>query len=162
MNRIRTLSVALLALAVACDDSSGTSVAYASRIPYQVGVATSDPELPPEPRLPLESELCATWAASTSRVPRPDGARAPEADPSPAGAQVAADPAVVNPDQARIQAALDACGASVDAEVGAAIAKADTDATNAQMAAAIPNVNVAGASGEELAKTQYRATNVAL
>ena len=68
-------------------------------------------------------------------VRRPDGALPPEADPSPSGVGVAADPAVVNPDQARIQAALDACGAAVDAEVGAAIAKADADATDAQMAA---------------------------
>jgi len=162
MNRIRTLSVALLALAVACDDSSGTSVAYASRIPYQVGVATSDPELPPEPRLPLESELCATLEASNSLVTRPDGALAPEADPSPAGAQVAADPAVVNPDQARIQAALDACGAAVDLEVGPAIMAADAAATAAQRAAAVPNVNISGASGEELAKPMYRASKYAV
>jgi polygalacturonase len=46
--------------------------------------------------------------------------------------------------------------------VGAAIAKADTDATNAQMAAAMPDVNVAGASGEELAKPQYRASKFAV
>lgn len=162
MTRIRTLSLALAAFAVACDDSSSTSVSYGSRIPYQVGVATSDPDLPAEPRLPSEPELCATLEASNNLVSRPDGALPPESDPSPAGAQVAADPAVVNPDQARIQAALDACGAAVDLEVGPTIIAADAAATAAQKAAAVPNVNISGASGEELAKPMYRASRYAV
>src|SRR4051812_42692168 len=158
----KLIAIALLSALSACDDHADTSVSYQSREPYVVGVTTFDPDLPAEPRFPTEDEVCATLEASDNLVSRPDGALPPEADPSPSGVGVAADPAVVNPDQARIQAALDACGASVDAEVGAAIAKADTDATNAQMAAAIPNVNVAGASGEELAKSQYRATKFAV
>src|SRR5262249_39349392 len=99
---------------------------------------------------------------SNSLVTRPDGALPPEADPSPPGAQVAANPAIVNPDQARIQAALDACGASVDREVGAAIIAADAAATAAQRAAAVPTVTISGASGEELAKPMYRASKYAV
>src|SRR5262245_32447744 len=106
MTRIRLLFVALVFSAAGCSDQSSSSVSYASREPYVVGVATDDPELSLEPRLPTEDELCATLEPSNSQVSRPDGALPPEADPSPAGAQVAADPAIVNPDQARIQAAL--------------------------------------------------------
>jgi len=162
MTRIRFVFVALVSAAIGCDDQSSSSVSYASREPYQVGVATYDADLPPEPRLPTEDEVCATVEARNSLVSRPDGALPPEADPSPPGAQVAADPAVVNPDQARIQAALDACGASVDGEVGAAIMAADAAATAAQRAAALPNVNIAGVSGEELAKPMYRASKYAV
>src|SRR5215472_16026373 len=162
MTRIRFVFVALVLAAIGCDDQSSSSVSYASREPYQVGVATYDADLPPEPRLPTEDEVCATVEARNSLVSRPDGALPPEADPSPPGAQVAADPAVVNPDQARIQAALDACGASVDREVGAAIMAADAAATAAQRAAATPNVNIAGVSGEELAKPMYRASKYAV
>jgi polygalacturonase len=78
------------------------------------------------------------------------------------GAGVAVSTATSNPDQARIQAALNACGASVDAEVGATIASADAAATAAQKAASAPNVNIAGVSGEELAKSAYRATKFAV
>src|SRR5262249_11119913 len=130
--------------------------------PYQVGVATYDPDLPPEPRLPTEDEVCATVEASNSLVSRPDGALPPEADPSPAGAQVAANPAIVNPDQTRIQDKLHACGASVDREIGAAIIAADAAATAQQRAAALPNVNISGVSGEELAKPMYRASKYAV
>jgi polygalacturonase len=155
--------VVALSLALAgCNDKSDSSVSYESREPFQVGVTTFDPDLPAEPRLPTASELCATVEASDKYVTRPDGALPPEADASPAGAGVAADPAVVNPDQARIQAALDACGASVDLEVGPAIAAADAAAVAAQKAAALPNINLAGATGEELAKPLYRATHYAV
>src|SRR3954470_11430110 len=161
MNKILicTLAIAL----AACNDTSGDgAVSYESREPFVVGVTTFDPDLPAEPRLPTEDEVCATLEASDSLVSRPDGALPPEADPSPAGAQVAADPKIVNPDQARIQAALDACGASVDMEVGPAIAAADAAATAEQKAAAVPNVNIKGASGEELAKPMYRAKKYAV
>src|SRR5215472_18666486 len=160
MTRIRFVFVALVSAAIGCDDQSSSSVSYASREPYQVGVATYDADLPPEPRLPTEDEVCATVEASNSLVSRPDGALPPEADPSPPGARVAADPAIVNPDQARIQAALDACGASVDREVGAAIIAADAAATAAQRAQGVPNPS--GASGEELAKPMYRASKYAV
>ena len=159
----RKLLIAALFAAAACGaDRSTSSVTYESREPFIVGVATSDPDLPPEPSLPTEDQLCATLEASDNLVTRPDGALPPEADPSPAGAQVAADPKIVNPDQARIQAALDACGASVDMEVGPAIAAADAAATAAQVAAAVPNVNIMGATGEELAKPMYRASRFAV
>ena len=150
------LGLALCA-AIACDGAMALSPQ-----PFRVGTVTFDPDLPPEPALPTNNQVCSTLEASNQYVKRPDGALAPEADPSPSGVGVAADPAVVNPDQARIQAALDACGAAVDAEVGAAIAQADADATAAQMAAALPNINVSGASGEELAKPQYRASKFAV
>ncbi len=130
------------AAAAACDGGAMYSTA-----PFRVGTVTFDPDLPPEPLLPTDDQVCSTLEASDKYVKRPDGALPPEADPSPPGAGVAADPAVVNPDQARIQAALDACGAAVDAEVGAAIAQVDSDATAAQMAAGDPNLNIAGALG---------------
>ena len=93
---------------------------------------------------------------------RPDGALPPEADPSKTGVGVAVTTDTANPDQARIQAALDACGASVNAEVGAKIAAADAAATAAQKTAAAVNVNIAGVSGEELAKPEYKASKFAV
>jgi polygalacturonase len=154
--------LALLAAAAACDDKSPNSVSYEGVEPYQVGIATSDPKLPPEPVLPTESQLCATLEANDLYVSRPDGALPPESDPSPAGVAVAADPKVVNPDQARIQAALDACGAQVDLEVGPSIAAADAAAVAAQKANPSPDINLAGATGEELAKPMYRASRYAV
>ena len=159
----QNVKIALLAtLLAACNDMSPSSVSYEGREPYQVGIATSDAKLPPEPTLPTAAQLCATLEANDLYVARPDGALPPEADPSPAGVAVAADPKIVNPDQARIQAALDACGASVDLEVGASIAAADAAAVTAQKAAALPNINIAGATGEELAKPMYRASRYAV
>ena len=141
---------------------SDNSSRSAAGSPFQVGTATSDANLPPEPKLPTDAQVCAALEASNSLVTRPDGALPPESDPSIPGVGVAIDPAKVNPDQARIQAALDACGATVDAGVGAAIADADAAATAAQVTAAVPNRNIAGASGEELAKPQYQATKFAV
>lgn len=136
------------------------------RKPFQVGTTTFDPDLPPEPQLPTADQVCATLEANNLYVKRPDGALPPEADPSPAGAGVAAVEATVNPDQARIQEALDNCGRAVDAEVGAAIAAADMAATAEQQAAAAANpgtfVAISGASGEELAKPAYRASKFAV
>jgi len=106
---------------------------------FQVGTTISDANLPPEPKLPTNAQVCATIEASNNLVTRPDGALPPESDPSIPGVGVAVDQARVNPDQARIQAALDACGAAVDAEVGAAIADADAAASAAQAAAAVPS-----------------------
>src|SRR6202012_1474874 len=130
--------------------------------PSRAGPPVPPSSLPAEPTLPTADQVCATLEASNNLVSRPDGSLPPEADPSVAGAQVAADPAKVNPDQTRIQAALDACGAGVDAEVGATIASADAAATAAQKAASAPNVNIAGVSGEELAKPAYKASKFAV
>jgi polygalacturonase len=152
-----TVSVAL----VACG-GGGSSNAPAGGPPLQVGTASNDPNLPAEPTLPTDSQVCAKLEASNNLVTRPDGALPPESDPSVAGVGVAVDPVKVNPDQARIQAALDACGAAVDAEVGTAIGDADAAATAAQVAAAVPNKNISGASGEELAKAKYHATKFAV
>jgi polygalacturonase len=159
---MKTLHAAALALAMSCQNNPSSAVTYSADEPVQVGTVKFDSKLPPEPQLPTEAQLCSTLEASNKYVKRPDGALPPEADISPAGVGVAADPAVVNPDQARLQAALDACGAEVDAEVGAAIAAADQVATAEQMAAADPTRNLSGASGEELAKPQYRASRFAV
>ena len=156
------------AVLVACGGGGGsstpgsTSVSYSGDQAFQVGTTMSDAALPAEPQLPSDTQVCATLQASNNLVRRPDGSLPPEADPSKAGAGVAVDPAVINPDQGRIQAALDACGAAVDAEVGAAIASADAAAVTAQKAAAVPNKNIAGVSGEELAKPQYKAGKFAV
>ena len=152
-----TVSVAL----VACG-GGGSSDAPAGGPPFQVGTASNDPNLPAEPTLPTDTQVCAKLEASNNLVTRPDGALPPESDPSVPGVGVAVDPVKANPDQARIQAALDACGAAVDAEVGTAIGDADAAATAAQVAAAVPNKNISGASGEELAKAKYRATKFAV
>jgi polygalacturonase len=159
---IPLLAGTALALALAAcggSDDGGTSTPSQA---YRVGTTTLDADLPPEPTLPTGAQVCATLEASSRLVSRPDGALPPESDPSVAGVGVAANPATVNPDQARIQAALNACGASVNAEVGAAIAAADAADVARQKAAALPNVNIAGASGEELAKPQYRAAKFAV
>jgi polygalacturonase len=158
------VSAALTLALVACGGGGGgaSAVSYTQNQPFQVGTATVDTDLPPEPTLPNDTQVCATINASDKLVSRPDGALPPESDPSVVGVGVAANPATANPDQARIQAALNACGASVEAEVGATIATADATATAAQKAASAPDINIAGASGEELAKSQYRATKFAV
>ncbi|MBK4734335.1 glycoside hydrolase family 28 protein [Noviherbaspirillum pedocola] len=153
------------ALLAACGGGSGegpNAVSYGSSSTFKVGVNSFDPNLPPEPTLPADTQVCATLEAGNNLVSRPDGSLPPEADPSKSGVGVAVTTATANPDQARIQAALDACGAGVEQEVGPAIAAADAAATAAQKAAAVPNVNIAGVSGEELAKPQYRASKYAV
>lgn len=143
-------------------DNAATAVSYTPGAVFKVGTTTFDPDLPAEPQLPTDAQVCATLEASNNLVRRPDGSLPPEADPSKTGVGVAVDPAVANPDQARIQSALDACGAAVDKEVGAAIAAADAAAVAQQTAAAVPNKNIAGISGEELAKPQYRGSKFAV
>jgi polygalacturonase len=133
------------------------------RKPFQVGTVSFDPDLPAEPALPRPDQVCATLEASNSLVKRPDGALPPEADRTPATTVVGdpADPAIANPDQARIQAALNACAAAVNGEVAQAIASAERTALDAQLATS--NVKpLAGASAEELAKPQYRGTKFAV
>jgi len=142
--------------------SDAAKVSYSAGAVYQVGTTTFDPDLPAEPKLPTDAQVCATLEASPKLVRRPDGSLPPEADPSKAGVAVAVDRAVVNPDQDRIQAALNACGAAVEAEVGAKIAAADAAATASQKAANVSNVNIAGVSGEELAKPDYKASKFAV
>jgi polygalacturonase len=159
--------LAIAAALAACGGGGGggsaeSAVTYTAGSVAQVGTTSYDPDLPAEPTLPADTQVCATLEANAKLVRRPDGSLPPEADPSKAGVGVAQDAAVINPDQARIQAALDACGAAVEAEVGAKIAAADASATAAQKAAAKPNVNIAGVSGEELAKAQYKASKFAV
>ncbi|MDA0573792.1 glycoside hydrolase family 28 protein [Burkholderia gladioli] len=161
-------SIATAATLSACGGDSDTSSPISAGSPstanavFQVGTTTSDADLPAEPSLPTDAQVCSTLQASNTLVSRPDGSLPPEADPSVAGVGKAVSPTTANPDQARIQAALDACGAAVDAEVGASIAAADASATAAQKAAAIANMNIAGASGEELAKPAYHASKFAV
>jgi polygalacturonase len=155
-------TLATMATLPGCGSSRSSSGSSSADEPFLVGTVSFDRDLPAEPVLPRDDQVCSTLEASNLYVKRPDGALPPEADPSPTGVGVQADPAIVNPDQARIQAALDACGAAVDAEVGALIARADSDATAAQMAAAAPDINIAGAAGEELAMPQYRASQFAV
>ncbi|NIF71312.1 endopolygalacturonase [Burkholderia sp. Ap-962] len=160
-------SFAAAAALSACGGDDSSPPATASTPPavnsvFQVGTTTFDANLPAEPSLPTDAQVCSTLEAGNTLVSRPDGSLPPEADPSVAGVGKAVSPATANPDQARIQAALDACGASVDAEVGPAIAAADASATAAQKAAAVANLNIAGASGEELAKPRYRAGKFAV
>ncbi|MFM0715413.1 glycosyl hydrolase family 28 protein [Paraburkholderia strydomiana] len=135
-------------------DNNATSSA-AHPAPFKVGVATSDAALPPAPQLPTDAQVCSTLEASNSLVRQPSGALGPEADNGTTSA-------ILNPDQARIQAALDACGAAVDAQVSAAISAADAAAAAAQKAAAKPNINIAGASAQQLAAPQYRASQFAV
>jgi polygalacturonase len=147
-------SLATLVAALALAACSGGS--DAPRTPYRVGTVSWDPDLPAEPKLPSADQVCATLEASDLYVKRPDGALPPEVDPSPAGAGVAADPAKVNPDQARLQAALDACGLAVDAAIATAQQRAAAAATPSAF------VPISGASGEELARPGYRAPKFAV
>ncbi|WP_426110292.1 glycoside hydrolase family 28 protein [Massilia sp. PWRC2] len=161
------LPLTAIALVLAGCGGSGSgspqsNVTYSNGSVFQVGTSAFDPDLPPEPTLPSDSQVCSTLEATNNLVRRPDGSLPPEADPSKAGVGVAVTTATANPDQARIQAALDACGAAVDAEVGAKIAAADASATAAQVAAAAANINIAGVSGEELAKPAYKASKFAV
>jgi len=152
--------LALVLALFGCDTSISNSVIYASAIPFRVGTKTRDDNLPPEPSLPTLDQVCATLEASNKLIKRPDGALPPGADPSPAGAAVAVDAAIVNLDQACIQAALDACGLAWDDEVGPAIAAAGAAAMAAQKAT--PGATLFGASAEELGKPQYHASKFAV
>jgi polygalacturonase len=160
-NRVQVLlalgALALTGALVACGQNADP------RKPFQVGTVAYDPDLPPAPVLPTPEQVCTTVYASDALVKRPDGALPPEADKTPATTTVGdpADPAIANPDQARIQAALNACAAQVNAEVGQAIAAADRAALEAQLATSAVKP-LAGASGEELAKAPYRGTRFAV
>jgi polygalacturonase len=157
---VRARIAALSLLVMACTNHNAS-----------VGTTTADGQLPPQPKLPTAAETCATLVASNKLVTRPDGALPPEADPSslpadpdpgnavpwsqrgPAslyGVDVTDAPYWFNPDQARIQQALNDCGAAVDGEVGAAIASANAAAGSS------------GVSGEELAKATYKPTKFAV
>jgi polygalacturonase len=146
----------------ACGDESGQPPASAtatgnheSPAAFKVGTTTSDAALPPAPQLPTDSQVCSTLQANNAYVRQPSGALGPEADKGTTSA-------ILNPDQQRIQAALDACGAAVDAQVGAAISAADAAAAASQTAAAVPNVNISGASAQQLAQPRYRASQFAV
>ncbi|CAE6866239.1 Polygalacturonase [Paraburkholderia nemoris] len=158
---IPCLVVILAASLAACGSGDSLPPASTSNTPppaaaaFKVGVATSDAALPPAPQLPTASQVCSTLEASNNLVRQPSGALGPEADNGTTSA-------VLNPDQARIQAALDACGAAVDAQVGTAISAADAAAAASQTAAATPNVNIAGASAQQLAAPQYHAQQFAV
>ena len=120
-----------------------------------------DTNLPDAPQLPQDSQVCATLQASNSLVKNSDGSLPVSADPTPATLG-GATTALNNPDQARIQAALDACGAAVDAEVGTAIALADQIAASLQSIVNPTHDNIAGASGEALSayKTMHFAVRL--
>ncbi len=172
---VMAAAITMTACGGGSDNANANS--YSSDKPFQVGTVSYDANLPAEPSLPTDAQVCATLYAQpntigTNKVPvvsRPDGSLPPEADPSTSGAGVAT--TTSNPDQARIQAALNACGASVDAEVGAKIQAADAAATAAQTLAGVTvqtankgtqPANIAGVSGEELAKPQYKASKFAV
>jgi hypothetical protein len=75
-----TVSVAL----VACGGGGGgggSSNAPAGGPPFQVGTASNDPNLPAEPTLPTDNQVCAKLEANNNLVTRPDGALPPESGP---------------------------------------------------------------------------------
>lgn len=163
---VRMMLLVAIAAAIVLAACGGTGYVEPVQV-VTVGTDTSkDNNLPAEPQLPTSAQVCATLEASNSLVFFPDGSLPPGADPSPAGVGVAANAATTNPDQARIQAALDACGAAVDAAVGSTIYTADAAAVATQTAAqnAVGNkyINISGASAEELAKSKYRAPQFAV
>lgn len=160
----RGLAVLVSAVAISSALIGCSATSYKKPDPVvQVGTFTGvDPNLPTEPSLPTDTQVCATLEASNSLIFHTDGSLPPEADPSPAGVGQAANKATANPDQDRIQAALDACGKSVDAEVGATIAAADAAAAATQIAANDATKNIAGASADELKKAKYKASKFAV
>ena len=125
------------------------------------GRYAADPNLPDSPALPLDTQVCKVLEASDTLVKNADGSLPASADPTPA-TYGGATTKLNNPDQARIQAALDACGAAVDAEVGSQIAQADQQAAAKQQAANQPLVNVGGASGETLSNPAYKGSHFAV
>ncbi|WP_233857410.1 glycosyl hydrolase family 28 protein [Paraburkholderia sp. HD33-4] len=125
------------------------------------GRYAGDTNLPDSPSLPADTQVCSTLQAANNLVKNADGSLPVSSDPTPA-AYGGATTALNNPDQARIQAALDACGAAVDAEVGAKITQADQQAAATQQAAKNPTVNIAGASSETLSNPSYKATKFAV
>ncbi|RZF28992.1 glycoside hydrolase family 28 [Paraburkholderia sp. UYCP14C] len=125
------------------------------------GRYAGDTNLPDSPSLPADTQVCSTLQAANNLVKNADGSLPVSSDPTPA-AYGGATTALNNPDQARIQAALDACGAAVDAEVGAKITQADQQAAATQQAANNANVNIAGASSETLSNPSYKATKFAV
>jgi polygalacturonase len=125
------------------------------------GRYAGDANLPDAPALPQDDQVCTVLQASNTLVKNADGSLPSSADPTPA-AYGGATTQQNNPDQARIQAALDACGAAVDAEVGGKIAQADQSAAAAQQAANRPLVNVAGATSETLSNPTYKASKFAV
>jgi polygalacturonase len=158
--RLTALIGSIALLAAACSGGNSQSPAPVAA-QYQVGVATQDAALPAAPQLPTSDQVCATLYANDNLVRQPTGALTPEMDN--AGTQTgAAAQAILNPDQARIQAALDQCGAAVDAEVGAAIAAQDASDAAAQTAAAVPNTNIAGSSAQTLNQPKFHATQYAV
>jgi hypothetical protein len=68
---------AIAALLSACGGGSGgspaSSVSYTAGGVFQVGTTSYDPDLPAEPTLPKDTEVCATLEASNNLVSRPDG-----------------------------------------------------------------------------------------
>jgi polygalacturonase len=160
------LLIATMTVLVGCGGTSYKEPAQIVQVGSTATASKLDANLPTEPTLPTAAQVCSTLEASNSLVSFPDGSLPPQADPSVAGAGVAANAATTNPDQARIQAALDACGKAVDTEVGATIYQADaaavTTQTAAQNAAGNKYINISGASAEELAKPQYHASKYAV
>ena len=163
----------LFALTVAgCGDGSGI---VSSNTNANTGTGTSptpapvwtpgryagDTNLPDSPALPQDSQVCSTLEASDTLVKNADGSLPASADPTPA-TYGGATTQLNNPDQARIQAALNACGAAVDAEVGSQIAQADQQAAATQQAANQPLLNIAGASSETLSNPAYKASHFAV
>ncbi|MGF6743187.1 glycosyl hydrolase family 28 protein [Paraburkholderia atlantica] len=173
MRSVRELAVlGLFVLTVAgCGEGNNISGSSSTTPPANPTSPTSpvwtpgryagDTNLPDSPSLPADTQVCSTLQASNNLVKNADGSLPVSADPTPA-AYGGATTALNNPDQARIQAALDACGASVDAEVGAKITQADQQAAATQQAANNPNVNIAGASSETLSNPTYKASRFAV
>src|SRR5438094_10004924 len=87
---------AIAAALAACGGGGGGSpqsaVTYTAGSVYQVGTTSYDADLPAEPTLPKDTEVCATLEATNNLVSRPDGSLPPEADPSKSGVGVAVDP----------------------------------------------------------------------
>lgn len=164
MRSPRKLVVIGLCLALAaCGGGGGSSSGGDSTppTPFTPGRYVGDNNLPDSPALPSDSQVCATLQASNTLVKNSDGSLPVTADPTPL-TYGGATTALNNPDQARIQAALDACGAAVDAEVGAQIAQVDQQAAAAQQAANQPLTNIGGATSETLVNPIYKARKFAV
>jgi polygalacturonase len=155
-----------------CGDGNGIGAASSNSSPnptpgptatptWTPGRYAADTNLPDSPAVPRDDQVCTVLQAGNNLVKNADGSLPSSADPTPAtygGATTQQN----NPDEARIQAALDACGAAVDAEVGGKIAQADQSAAAAQQAANKPLVNIAGATSETLSNPTYKASKFAV
>jgi hypothetical protein len=159
---LSTLAAALVL--TACGGGGGsdsTAVSYSPGEVFKVGTTTYDPALPPEPTLPTDAQVCATLEASPNLVRR----RMALCHRKPIRQNRGLALQLTLPSLIRIRHVFRPHWMPVVQQLKGSRpcdAAADAAAVAQQQAAAVPNKNIAGVSGEELAKPQYRGSKFAV